>query len=173
MAYGVWDILPPISADVILSPQWLGLQSFTQKRGQYAMIRIGRSKSSTAGFLTQQASPGHAFESGFSSARLWTQESHHQAFCNPWWTRVLRTFSRFSSTASILWLFLKVFQERMLIDLVVHILKQLCKLFRREPRCNHCLFWALTAQLNIRMERWNILRALMKQGACTVIVSDV
>lgn len=45
-----------------------------------------------------------------------------------------------SGMTNALWLFLKVFRERVLIDPGVHILKQLCKLFMREPRFRHSLF---------------------------------
>lgn len=50
-------------------------------------------------FLPQQASWLSRHRLGILvmlSARMWTQESHHQAFCNSWWTFFLRMLSRFS-----------------------------------------------------------------------------
>ena len=90
-----------------------------------------------------------------ASGAVFLSESAQQIFSPGWQT---------------LWSFSSRDSQRPPVDLLVHISEWLCRLFTREPKFTGCLFGALTVKLNIRMERLNIPRALMKQ--CSVIITE-
>ena len=132
-------ILPSDSADVILSYQWLGLQSLTKKRGRCAMIRVDSSTQgySMADLLNQQASAKPSDKAGIFSSGVWIQVVTPGPYGPPGGL----SFGGFSYTrlAKTLGLFPKTFL-RAPVNLWVQILEQLYKPFIREPRFSGCLF---------------------------------
>lgn len=172
----VWNIiLPLVSADVILSCQCLGLQSFTQRRLQFAMMRVGSSKQHLCNSRPlESVGITEAFPHGWCIFYLvWIQVVTTGPIGIPGGLpfREYSADSPFTRVTSALGLFLKIFPDCTCWSFGA-FLERLCKLFTREPKLNVCLFWGLTVTWNVRMERLNILGALMKQCAYSVIITE-